>query len=418
MDFSIIIRLINRGDLKNILSNVKNELTGYSKGEYELVVLDLFEEEENITEAYGDVVLIHEEDKEKIVMQNSITIQDCLQICQSYGAKYLNKTTIFSDLRYDYVLFIDSDVQFSCEIKLNGKSLFGKHACFYEKLEDDKICGVLGVTNLIENQSTKITKSGKTKYQRNFKSQLNWRILEYSRIYRDCYSQHTYLKYANFSPPNNVSYNKSAIEKAGLLEKNIPKTFHDHLDLSYTLIENGYKIKCVSDIIVTKQKEEFNKANKLKTFLKLCAKSDYDFGKKHSHTLVKSLPSLILLSLIILVVSGVTSAATFTFFPIILGVTFCFLSLLSAYIIDTKKSKNKNFFYYILGKFLDLRVYLYKESYRRKNKDKKKEKIIIYNAHHAKAKFMLQAKKLKIAVFNLVFLTIIILILLRTIGVF
>jgi len=410
MDFSIIIRLINRHDLKAILESVKNELAGYSKGEYELVVLDTFEEEEDILEAYGEVVVLDQEERGSLNGQQGVTMQDCLQACEAAGARYINKTIGFDALKHDYILFIDSDVQFSCEIKLNGKSLIGKYAGMYENLKDEMVCGFFGATKLIENLSLKPYKS--------LRSKLSWRALEYSRIYRDCYSQHNYLKYANFCPPNNVSYDKRFIKKAGLLNTNLPKTFHEHRDLSYSLIEQGYKIKCVSDIKVSKQKEEFNKQNRLNTFIKSTAKSDYEFGSKHPKTLVKSMPSLLLLSLIILLIGGTLSGASRTFFPIILSVAFCLLSVLIAYFIDTKASKNKNFFYYVFGKFLDLRVYLYKEKFRRKNKDKTKEKVILYCASHAKAKFALQAKKLKAAVFNLVFLTIIVLILLRTIGVF
>jgi len=402
MDFSIIIRLINRNDLKDILASVSDEVKDYSMGEYELIVLDLFEEDEDISEAYGEVIILEEEDNDGAVSLKAAIMQDCIQICQKHNTRYFNKSVPFSQLQYDHILFIDSDVQFCTELKINRNTLLGKYAKQYEGLKDDKICGLLGITALVGNCS------------------LKWKALEYSRLYRDYYSQHTYLNYANFSSPNNVSYLKSVIEKAGLADSNLPKTMYDHLDFSYSLNEKGYKIKLVSDIVVNKQREQFNKESRLKNLLKASALSDYNFGKKYPHTLVKPLPSLILLSFFVLITTGVLTGISFissrgSFFPIILGIAFCIVSLLSAYLIDTKKSKNSNFFYYILGRFIDFRVYRFREKHRRRFKDRTRKKVVVYNAEHAKAKFRLQAKKLKIAVFNLIFLTLIILILLRSI---
>jgi|GEM_PF-2537527 len=411
MDFSIIIRLINRSDLKGILKNILGELAGYSKGEYELVVLDLFEENENEIGSYGEMAALEEDSKYDAVGNGAVSMQDCIQVCKKYGARYFNKSVSFNILKYEHIVFFDSDTQFCSELKINGNTLIGKYSKQYENLKEDNICGLLGATVLTGKRS------------------LRWRALEYSRLYRDYYTQHTYLAYANFSPPSNVSYLKSAIEKANLLDKNLPKTYYDHMDFSYSLIESGCKIKCVSDIVLYKQREVFNKTNRLNDFLKANAIADYRFGKKHDKTLIKPLPSLILLSFIVLIATGLLTGITLAvassshhivraFIPIILGVAFCIVSILSAFLIDTKKSRHKNFIFFIFGRFLDFRLYMHRQIYKRKQKDKSHKRVIIYNAAHAKAKFALQAKKLKIAVFNLVILTLIFLILLRTSGVF
>ena len=206
MNFSIVTPTWNRSRLVDaLLKSLFIERKRYSQGEVEVLIVDSSDSDE----------------RERIIAS-----------CDKYDAKYIpgddsvrkKRNKGIRTAKYDYILFIDSDVTVE-------EGILDEYVEAYKNPYNVKLGGVLGYTEFIGEKT------------------FWWKMLERTSLVNSFSFARNY-PFHSWTIGNNVSFKKSALEEIGMFEENFPfKLGGDDLDMTYRVTKAGYMISSAPNAV-------------------------------------------------------------------------------------------------------------------------------------------------------------------------
>ena len=297
MDFSIVIPTWNRSHLLDaLLQSLYEERQRYTGGHTEVIVVDSSEGSE----------------KEKI-----------MESCHEYDAVYLegddsvrkkrNKGIRAS--RYEYILFIDSDV-------VAEKGILDEYVKGYQSYHNVRLGGVLGYTEFV----------GKKTFW--------WKILELTPLINSFSFAREY-PFHSWTIGNNVSFKKSVLEEIGMFEENFPfKLGGDDLDMTYRVTKAGYWIGSAPNAVTYHSRETWNNFKAIHNRAMRWGTMERIICDRHKELYKRVIPKNYVLILIALVFSAIMSALSHDSLPLI---SVCALAVWDFIWEYGKRVKNKGF---------------------------------------------------------------------------
>ncbi|MCH5161951.1 MAG: glycosyltransferase [Clostridiales bacterium] len=309
MDFSIVIPTWNRSHLVDaLLKSLYEERQRYDLGETEVLIVDSSKDSE----------------KESIVSS-----------CEKYDAIYVEgvdsvrkKRNKGIDLaKYDYILFIDSDVTVK-------EGLLKSHAqTFIDNADNPKVTGSFGVTEFV----------GKKKFW--------WRVIE-NTSFLDSFGFAKYMPYVSWTIGNNVVFKKSELIKIGKFEEDFPfKLGGDDLDMSYRYTEAGNLIKTTPDAVTYHSRETWNNRKAVNNRAKRWGTMEYYILKRHPKLVHNRLPMTGDVVLFCLLVFGIMSLIKWSYVPMIFAGGWCVLLYITTYIHHVIHNGRTNIFFWTLARY-------------------------------------------------------------------
>ena len=274
MDFSIVIPTWNRSHLLDaLLKSLYEERQNYQGGQTEVLVVDSSKDTE----------------KENIVAS-----------CDKYDAIYIegddsvrkkrNKGIIAS--KYDYILFIDSDV-------VVEKGLLDEYVSAYKSNSHVKLGGVLGYTEFV----------GKKTFW--------WKILELTSLINSFSFARDY-PFHSWTIGNNVSFKKSILEEIGMFEENFPfKLGGDDLDMTYRVTKAGYMIGSAPNAVTYHSRETWNNFKAIHNRAMRWGTMERIICNRHPELYKRVIPKNYLLILIAFVFSAIVSGISRDILPVL-----------------------------------------------------------------------------------------------------
>lgn len=320
MDFSIIVPTWNREELvEKLLKSLYDERKRYDKGKSELLIID---------SSKGDA-------KEKII-----------SFCEKYDGKYISgsdsvrqkRNKGISLAKYDYILFIDSDVT----VKLG---LLDEYYKAYQDAKIDNLGGVLGYTEFVGDKS------------------FYWKMLE-KTSFVDSFSFARKYPYHSWTIGNNVSFKKDVLLEIGMFEENFPfKLGGDDLDLSYRVTKKGYMIGSAPNAVTYHSRETWNNFKAIHDRAKRWGSMEYFISKRHPEIYKKNILKSYLIETFVLLAMLILSLLLKNKIPVYIGLSWIIINLLINYLLDLRKNGYSSIFVYFGSKLIGAMY----EFYRLKN---------------------------------------------------
>lgn len=320
MDFSIIVPTWNREELvEKLLKSLYDERKRYEKGKSELLIID---------SSKGDA-------KEKII-----------SFCEKYDGKYISgsdsvrqkRNKGISLAKYDYILFIDSDVT----VKLG---LLDEYYKAYQDAKIDNLGGVLGYTEFVGEKS------------------FYWKMLE-KTSFVDSFSFARKYPYHSWTIGNNVSFKKDVLLEIGMFEENFPfKLGGDDLDLSYRVTKKGYMIGSAPYAVTYHSRETWNNFKAIHDRAKRWGSMEYFISKRHPEIYKKIILKSYLIETFVLLAMLILSLLLKNKIPVYIGLSWIIINLLINYLLDLRKNGYSSIFVYFGSKLIGAMY----EFYRLKN---------------------------------------------------
>ncbi|MEE1086814.1 MAG: glycosyltransferase [Schaedlerella sp.] len=238
MNFSIVIPTWNRSKLLDaLLESLYRERNRYQQGETEVLVVD------------------SSRGSEKESIQNS---------CKNYDAQYIEGDDSVRKKRnlgirvskYDYILFIDSDV--TCR-----EGLLDEYVEAYRKNSFVNLGGILGYTEFVGEKT------------------FWWKILELTSLVSS-FSFAKEYPFHSWTIGNNVSFKKSVLEEIGMFQENFPfKLGGDDLEMTYRVTKAGYMIGSAPEAYTYHSRETWNNAKAIHNRAKRWGTMEYHIAQIH-----------------------------------------------------------------------------------------------------------------------------------------
>ena len=303
MDFSIVIPTWNRAHLLDaLLRSLYEERNSYIQGNTEVIVIDSSE---------GD-------------QRESI-----LYSCQEYDAIFLEgdnsvrkkRNKGIRHARYDYILFIDSDVTVE-------KGILNEYVTAYRNNSHVNLGGVLGYTEFV----------GKKTFW--------WRILELTSLINSFSFARNY-PFHSWTIGNNVSFKKSVLEEIGMFEENFPfKLGGDDLDMTYRVTKAGYMIASAPNATTYHSRETWNSFRAIHDRARRWGTMERVICDRHPELYRRVIPKIYVLMLIALIVSGILSVATANLLPLLSVLATAVINAVGSFFVRVAHEGFCNPFYY------------------------------------------------------------------------
>ena len=309
MNFSIVIPTWNRSHLvEALLKSLYEERNRYTLGETEVLIVDSSKNKE----------------KESIVSS-----------CEKYDALYIEgddsvrkKRNKGIDLaKYEYILFIDSDVTVK-------EGLLTSHAqTFIDNADNPRITGSFGVTEFV----------GKKKFW--------WRVIE-NTSFLDSFGFAKQMPYVSWTIGNNVALKKSEIIKIGKFEENFPfKLGGDDLDMTYRYTKSGNLIKSTPSAITYHSRETWNKRKAVNDRAKRWGTMEYHILKRYPELVHNRLPMTGDVVTFGLIAFGIASLIKMSYIPMIFAGAWCLLLYFMMYFHHVRYNGRTNIFFWTIAKY-------------------------------------------------------------------
>lgn len=353
MNFSIVIPTWNRSHLVDaLLKSLYEERHRYTLGETEVLIVD------------------SSKDKEKESIVGS---------CEKYDAIYVEgvdsvrkKRNMGIDLaKYDYILFIDSDVTVK-------EGLLTSHAqTFIDNADNPKITGSFGVTEFV----------GKKKFW--------WRVIE-NTSFLDSFGFAKQMPYVSWTIGNNVALKKSELLKIGKFEENFPfKLGGDDLDMTYRYTKSGNLIKTTPSAITYHSRETWNNHKAVHDRAKRWGTMEYYILKRYPELVHNRLPMTGDVVALGLLIFGITALIKWSFIPLIFAGAWCLLLYFMMFFHHVKNNGKTNIFFWSIAK-IELGKY---RMYRTLTSLKKGDLSLAFKGqyfgiYHIKSDYQQNAKKI------------------------
>lgn len=248
INFSIVIPTWKRAGLvERLLASLDADRKQYQYGKTEVLVIDNSQGEE----------------KERIE-----------KACGAYRARYIEGVESVRKKRnlgitlaqYEYVLFIDSDVEVQA-------GLLDAHARGYlDNASNEKLAGTFGLTEFVGKKT------------------IWWKILELT-TFIDSFSFAKQFPYVSWTIGNNVSIRKEVLLEIGMFEENLPfKLGGDDLDMTYRVTKAGYCIKTVPEAVTFHSRDTWNSWKAVNDRSKRWGSMEYHILKRHPELIHRRLP--------------------------------------------------------------------------------------------------------------------------------
>lgn len=315
-DLSVVIPAWNRSALLHcLLESLFQAREAYKYGDTEVIVVDSSEGEE----------------KERI--RNS---------CKQFETIYLegpdsvrkkrNKGII--EAKNPIIVFMDSDVTVA-------EDVLNLHIETYIESGDENLGGTFGVTEFVGEDS------------------FFWKIVQYT-TFVDSFSFAKRFPYQNWTIGNNVTFRKSVLQEIHMFEEAFPfKLGGDDLDMSYRVIKAGYKIKSVPSAVTFHSRETWNHVSAIKDRAKRWGSMEYYLSQRHPEIFIHFGPKTEWVLLVVFLLSGISSLATWNWNYIAGGILCIVLSFIGIFLMDAKLTGKKNIFLYGIAKWFEARYYFY-----------------------------------------------------------
>lgn len=304
MNFSIVIPTWNRSKLLDaLLESLYRERNRYTLGETEVIVVD------------------SSEGSEQESIKNS---------CAKYDAQYVDgddsvrkKRNLGIKLsKYDYILFIDSDVTVR-------EGLLDEYVAAYEKNKYVKLGGILGYTEFVGEKS------------------FWWKILELTSLVSSFSFAREY-PFHSWTIGNNVSFKKSVLEEIGMFQENFPfKLGGDDLEMTYRVTKAGYMIGSAPEAYTYHSRETWNNAKAIHNRAKRWGTMELHIAEIHPELYKPVVPKNYVLEFLVLIFSIVMSLLTQDLAMTVCAVAWIVVNWIMQYIITCRKKGMKNPIHYI-----------------------------------------------------------------------
>lgn len=317
MDFSIIIPTWNRSNLLDaLLKSLFEERKHYQDGRTEVIVIDSSEGEE----------------KEKIVAS-----------CKAYDTIYLEgdnsvrkkRNKGIKSAKYDYILFIDSDVTAE-------PGLLSEYKKAYETNSFVKLGGVLGYTEFVGKKS------------------FWWKILELTSLVSSFSFARDY-PFHSWTIGNNVSFKKSVLEEIGMFEENFPfKLGGDDLDMTYRVTKAGYMIGSAPNAVTHHSRDTWNNFKAIHDRSKRWGTMERFICNRHPELYKRVIPKNYVLELIVLIFSILAVFIGKSMMPLMISIIWILWEVFYKYIHRISKKDFCNPFYYLCAECVQVMYEFYR----------------------------------------------------------
>jgi len=300
INISIITPTWNRENLVfELLQSLSIDRKGYAFGETEVIVVD----------------------------SSSGTHRDSIQeSCEKFDAIYIRgddsvrkKRNLGIDTaRFDYILFIDSDVTVK-------PGLLNEYAQTYiANADDEGLAGVFGRTEFVG--------------EKNFW----WRVIDCT-TFLDAFSFAEKYPYVSWCIGNNVSIKRDVLLQVGKFEENLPfKLGGDDLDLTYRITKRGYRIKTNPEATTYHSRETWRRLKAINDRSKRWGSMEYHILKRHSELSKRRLPmtgDVVLFAALVALISAIATNGPLPLIILALWMIVAYL-LLFGYFIRKKGKTN------------------------------------------------------------------------------
>ena len=311
---SIVIPTWNRCELVDrLLQSLAEAEKSYQYGKTEVLIVDSSEgsEKENIEKS-----------------------------CRKYGALYItgddsvrkkrNKGILSA--KYEYILFIDSDVTAQ-------KDLINNHIQTFIENESDKLAGTFGLTEFVGTDN------------------FVWKIIQYS-TFLDSFQFAKKFPYQNWTIGNNVMFLKKVLLEVGLFEENFPyKLGADDLEMTYRITHSGYLIKSAPDAVTYHAKDTWKKWKAISERAKRWGSMEYYIRQRHPEIFITWLPKTEVIIPVSFLIFGIYALLSQSLYPMGIFLLFTIVLGLELWALDTYGSENKNIVCYFGAKWLESKYY-------------------------------------------------------------
>lgn len=274
MNFSIVIPTWNRSKLvEALLESLFEERQRYNQGQTEVIIVDSSKDDE----------------KRSIVAS-----------CEKYDAQYIEgpdsvrrKRNKGIDLaRYEYVLFIDSDVTV-------GKGLLDSHAnTLAEAEKNPMITGSFGLTEFV----------GEKKFW--------WKVIELT-TFLDSFGFSKKMPFVSWCIGNNVALRKDRLLEIGKFEEDFPfKLGGDDLDMTYRYSKAGNMIRTSPEAVTYHSRETWSTRKAINNRARRWGVMEYHILKRHPELVHRRLPMTGDLVALVTCVLGAAALIKASFVPL------------------------------------------------------------------------------------------------------
>ena len=295
MNFSIIIPTWNRSELVDaLLESLYKERKRYTLGETEVLVIDSSKDDE----------------------KNNI-----INSCKKYDANYIEgddsvrkkRNKGIKSAKYDYILFIDSDVTVE-------SGILDEYVNAYKIIKVPKLGGVLGYTEFV----------GKKTFW--------WKILEKTPFVNSFSFARNY-PFHSWTIGNNVSFKKSVVEEIGMFEENFPfKLGGDDLDMTYRVTKAGYMIGSAPNAVTYHSRKTWNNYKAVHDRAKRWGTMENYIVARHPELYRRVIPKNYIIETLVLICMLLASVVLKDAFPILITIIWIILNWLMGYINDIRKN--------------------------------------------------------------------------------
>lgn len=236
------------------------------------------------------------------------------------------------EAKYDYILFVDSDVTVDSEI-LNC------HMRIYAENHLKNLGGTFGLTEFVGEDN------------------FLWKVIQYS-TFIDSFQFAKKFPYQNWTIGNNVSFRKKVLMDVGLFEENFPyKLGADDLELTYRITKAGYLIRSAPDAVTYHSKETWKKYKAINERAKRWGSMEYYLEQRHPEIFITRVPKTELVIPLVLVVFILCGVLKTSWTPMLAFLVFLIMVCFGIWHLDTKGNKQKNLLYYFGAKCLEASYY-------------------------------------------------------------
>lgn len=262
--------------------------------------------------------------------------------CSRHDAHYLEgpdsvrikRNLGISSSKYEYVLFIDSDVTVC-------RNLLNVHAETFLDSSDAKLRGSFGITEFVGEMS------------------ILWRIIQYT-TFVDSYSFAKRFPYQNWTIGNNVMLRKDSLTEAGMFEEVFPyKLGGDDLDLTYRITKAGYRIKSAPEAVTWHARDTWNSIAAVNDRTKRWGSMEYYLSRRHPEIFITGGIRTELFCAVLFLIALLSALFFGSLKPIAsFGLVFI-LSHICIYLLDAHVSGKRNILYYFAAKLFEARYYFF-----------------------------------------------------------
>lgn len=248
INFSVVIPTWNRAVLvERLLKSLHEDRCRYQHGKTEVLIVD------------------SSKGQERSIIEDA---------CARYDARYIEgedsvrrkRNKGIDQAGYEYILFLDSDVEVQPE-------LLDAHArTFLDNAADAHLAGSFGLTEFVGEKT------------------FWWKVLELTSFI-DSFSFAKRYPYVSWTIGNNVAFRKNVLLEIGKFEENLPfKLGGDDLDMTYRVTKAGYRIKSAPEAVTLHSRETWNNWKAVNDRSKRWGSMEYHILKRHPELKHRRLP--------------------------------------------------------------------------------------------------------------------------------